>query len=263
MSTQEVELKKYWIDSHAARMTVGMIVIVNAIVMGVLTFVDGGSSPLHGFLQDVERTIAGIFIVEMVLRLAAHRRLFFKSGWNIFDFLVVFGSLIPLGGESLRALRILRLFYFIEISKKLRHILHGIYYAMPGFLSVTLLLLITFYVYAVIGVNLYKHAEVEAFQNLVTSFHTLFQVLTGDDWYAVLRTVMKQFPYAWIYFYAYYVSMVFIILNLFIGVIVNALQNAEEDLEHPLKEKDNFEEKIFKEINDIKREVQRIKRGEG
>ncbi|MBX9977354.1 MAG: ion transporter [Alphaproteobacteria bacterium] len=264
MTITTIPCKKHWIDSCAARMIIGFTILLNAIILGVLTFLEP-SDPRYAFLTNIDHAVAVIFVLEMLLRLTVHHKHFFKNGWNTFDFIVVFGSLIPLGGSinGLRALRIFRLFYFIEVSPKLRHILHGIYYALPGFLSVTILLLIAFYVYAVIGVNLFKHPGIEGFQNLGTSFHTLFQVITGDDWYAVMRTVTKEFPYGWIYFYSYYVTMVFITLNLFIGVIVGSLQNAEADLEHQKKEDasnadDDIHEKMYKEIISMKKEIQKL-----
>jgi voltage-gated sodium channel len=86
---------------------------------------------------------------------------------------------------------------------------------------------------------------------------TLFQIITGDDWSSIFRSVKSIYPYSWIYFYSFYITMVFIILNLFIGVVVNALQEAEEEL-NPSKGEDILNS-IQEELKKIRNELTSIK----
>jgi len=72
-----------------------------------------------------------IFIFEIVCKLLAFRGLFWRSGWNIFDFIVVVGTLLILiiaqlnlgnfGIQStiLRSLRIGRVLRILRKAKKL------------------------------------------------------------------------------------------------------------------------------------------------
>lgn len=98
-----------------------------------------------------------------------------------------------------------------------------------------------FFVFSVLGVYLFQHESVPAFRSLTAAMHSMFQVLSGDDWYNVLRTVLPVYPHAWIYFYIYYVVMVFTVLNLFVGVVVGALQEAESEV---YKDDDAADQKI-------------------
>lgn len=227
---------KHWIDSHIARVFIGIIVLINATNLGLLTFFKAGDA-WHPWLVIIDYVTISIFVMEMILRFMAHHRHFFHHPWNVFDFTIVALSLIPLSTSipMLEGIRVLRLLYFVEFSKNLKHILFGLYYAFPGFLSVSFLILIIFYVYAIVGVSLFQHPDVPMFQNIITTFHGLFRVLTMDGWYDILTKTEVIFPKAWIYFYSYFLVMVMTTLNLFVGVVVTALQSAEEDIELPRK----------------------------
>lgn len=233
-----------FMETRLVHYFIGTLVLVNAFVLVGLTYYQPPSE-IHSLLSLADKVILGIFILEISLRLIGNGRLFFKSPWNIFDFIIIFGSALPLGlsSEIMRSLRVLRLFYFIEISPKMRHILQGLYLSLPGIANVSVLLVIIFFTFSILGVLLFP--ESSRFADAGAGMHTLFQVLSGDDWYNVLKDVLKIYNYAWVYFYTFYVVMVFIILNLFIGVVVGALQSAEEDLDAVSEDEQT---KILKDI---------------
>lgn len=237
----------HWIDSHVARVIVGFAILINALNLGVLTFVTP-KDPLHAWLMVVDYVTIAIFVMEMGMRLVAHHRHFFHHPWNVFDFTIVALSLIPLGSGAplMEGIRVLRLFYFLEFSKNLKHILYGLYYAFPGFLSVSFLVLIIFYIYAVFGIALFHDSHISMFQNIGTMFQGLFRVLTGDGWYDTLTQLQTIYPYAWIYFYSYFLVMVLTTINLFVGVVVTALQSAEADVELPRK---NSQKQLFSHLS--------------
>ena len=62
-------------------------------------------------ILTLDKICLGIFVVELALKLYAHRWQFWRSGWNIFDFIIIGIALMPAtqGFSVLRALRILRL----------------------------------------------------------------------------------------------------------------------------------------------------------
>jgi voltage-gated sodium channel len=101
---------------------------------------------------------------------------------------------------------------------------------MPGILNVFSILILFFYIASVMGVFLFRDVGVAEFQHIGIAMKTMFQVLTGDDWSNIMKNVEKINPYAWAYFISFYVILVFIILNLFIGVVVGALQAAEQEI---------------------------------
>lgn len=221
----------HFMESKVVHTIIAILIVMNTIIIGMMTYYDKGD-PTYELLNSIDHIILSIFGLEIVLRILGNRLDFFKHAWNLFDFIIIFGAILPLGfsSEIARSFRVLRLFYFVEISAKMRHILRGLFIATPGILNVFFLLFIVFLIYSIIGASHYKHPGLEYFQNLGASIHTMFQVLTGDDWSSILHNVEKEFPLAWIFFYSFYIIMVFIVLNLCIGVVVGALQSAEEEL---------------------------------
>ena len=84
------------VASDAFQNTIVAVIIVNAITIGVQTY------PIPGWLNTLvewaDRVFLGVFVVELALRFAAdgfRPTRFFRSGWNIFDFLVVAVAFIP------------------------------------------------------------------------------------------------------------------------------------------------------------------------
>lgn len=255
----------HFMDSRFMHTVVAILVILNAVVIAAKTFYLR-TDEAYLLLAQIDSILLYIFLVEVGVRLLANGRVFLHSYWNIFDFIIIYGSLIPVAGgfAVLESLRALRLFYLIEISKKMRHILHGIYLAFPGIANVVLLLIIIFFSFALIGANLFKHPNVETFQDIGAASHALFQVLTGDDWYNVLNSVKKEFPQSWIFFYTFYIIMSFVFLNLFIGVVVGALQAAEEEIEAE-KNKGTAElpDPVVEELKTIRLELAALKKSLG
>jgi len=90
-------------------------------------------------------------------------------------------------------------------------------------------LLIIYYVFAVIATKLFAAAYPEWFGDLGRSLYTLFQIMTLESWsMGIARPVMEQFPYAWAFFVPFILVATFTMLNLFIAIIVNAMQSYNE-----------------------------------
>jgi voltage-gated sodium channel len=105
--------------------------------------------------------------------------------------------------------------------------------AIPGVGSVAGLLLIVFYIGAVISTTLYGEAFPEWFGSLGASMYTLFQVMTLESWsMGIVRPVMDVFPYSWLFFIPFITVTSFTVLNLFIGIIVDAMATVKEEEFH-------------------------------
>jgi voltage-gated sodium channel len=101
--------------------------------------------------------------------------------------------------------------------------------SLPGMGSIVALLGLVFYVAAVIATQLFGEQFPQWFGTLGDSLYTLFQVMTLESWsMGIVRPVMEEFPYAWLYFIPFILIATFMMLNLFIAVIVDAIQNQRE-----------------------------------
>ena len=210
------------------------VIVLNGIILGLET-VNSLSPQTHAILQWADQACLAIFIIELTMKLIAFRGSFFKDGWNIFDFVIVAIALIPATGELsiLRAFRIFRLLRLISTVNSIRRVVSGMLIAIPGVGSVGILLLIFFYIGAVIGTSIFGPLFPEWFGGIDRSMYTLFQIMTLESWsMGIVRPVMAEFPYAWLFFIPFIMVTTFMVLNLFIGIIVDAMATVKEH-EHP------------------------------
>ncbi len=171
-------------------------------------------------------------MIEIALKLVAHGARFFRSGWNVFDFLIVGIALMPAthGLSVLRALRILRVLRVISAAPRLRRVVEGFVTALPGMGSVFLLMGIIFYIGAVMATKLFGASFPECFGTLGASFYSLFQIMTLESWsMGIVRPVMDVYPYAWLFFVPFIMVTTFAVVNLLVGLIVNSMQDAHAE----------------------------------
>lgn len=216
-----------WLEQPPLQRILIALILINAIVLGLET-----SSEIMAqwgpWLIAADRTILAIFVVEIALRLLAHRAAFFRDPWSVFDFIVVAIALIPASGPLavLRALRVLRVLRLITLVPSMKRVVGGLLSALPGLGSVAAIIGLIFYVAAVIATKLFAADFPEWFGSLGASAFTLFQVMTLESWaMGIVRPLMEVYPAAWIFFLVFILASTFTLLNLFIAVIVNAIQN--------------------------------------
>jgi voltage-gated sodium channel len=207
------------------------LIIINAVILGMET--SPALMARHGgWLEALDGLILGVFVVEIAARLFVHRARFFRDPWSVFDFLVVAIALVPATGQLavLRALRVLRVLRILTIVPSMRRVVGGLLAAIPGLASIGMVLLLVFYVFAVITTKLFGADFPDWFGSLGRSLYTLFQVMTLESWsMGISRPVMEVYPYAWIFFIPFILIATFTMLNLFIGVIVSAMQSFSEE----------------------------------
>lgn len=216
-----------WIEQPGLQHLLIALILINAVVLGLET--SPSIMAVWGpWLVAADRAILAIFVVEIILRLLAHRLAYFRDPWNVFDFLVVAIALVPASGPLavLRALRVLRVLRLITLVPSMKRVVSGLLSALPGLGSVAAIIGLIFYVAAVIATKLFAADFPEWFGSLGASAFTLFQVMTLESWaMGIVRPVMAVYPAAWIFFLVFILASTFTLLNLFIAVIVNAIQS--------------------------------------
>lgn len=243
-----------------------VLILINAILLGLetsaLLMQEFGSVIL---LAD--KILLAVFVLELLLRIFAYRLNFFKDSWSLFDFAVVAIALMPATGQFsvLRALRVLRVLRLLSIVPSMRRVVSALLGSLPGLGSIAMVLLLIYYVFAVIATKLFSAAFPEWFGSLGASFYTLFQVMTLESWsMGISRPVMEQFPYAWAFFVPFILIATFTMLNLFIAIIVNTMQTFT-DQEHAAeraedKKAEQAEQQLMhQQLADIKQELQALR----
>jgi voltage-gated sodium channel len=208
-----------------------------------------------------------VFVVEIALRLYAHRAAFWRDPWSVFDFAVVAIALLPATGPLavLRALRVLRVLRLLTMVPSMRRVVGALLAAIPGLGSIVLVLLIIYYVFAVIATNLFATTHPEWFGDIGRSLYTLFQIMTLESWsMGIARPVMVDFPYAWAFFVPFILVATFTMLNLFIAIIVNAMQSYHEAEQHDATEavdlaRQHIEADLHAEMRGLRDEIRELK----
>lgn len=255
--------------------TILILILINAVTLGLETF-PAIMEKMGGFLHFLDKALLYVFVSEIILRLYVHRLAFFRDPWSLFDFLVVGIALLPATGpfSVLRALRVLRVLRVLTLVPSMRRVVGALISAVPGLISIVLVLLLFYYVGAVIATKLFAEAHPEWFGHIGRSLYTLFQIMTLESWsMGIVRPVMVGYPYAWMFFVPFILVATFTMLNLFIAVIVNAMQSFTEPAHEGTRDavqkaRDHIEADLHTEVAGLRREIRALseellRRGDG
>ena len=251
-------IETFWALKSVQNVVIALI-LINAVLLGMETSPRIMAS-WGKLITTLDHAILTVFVVEIASLLFARGWRFFKDPWSVFDFVVVGIALIPASGPFavLRSLRVLRVLRLISKIPSIRKVVGALLGALPGMASVFALVMILFYVNAVIATKLFGQDFPELFGNLGLTFFTLFQVMTLEAWAGgVARPVMEIYPYAWIFFILFILTATFTVLNLFVAVIVNSL-NAIHGQEE--SSKGNDMQTMRNELELMRREVSELRK---
>jgi voltage-gated sodium channel len=215
-----------WVESKPVQRVVLIAILVNAVVLGLYIDPSLGES-LDPLWHAIDVGCLVLFTIEIVLKLIAYRGTFFRSGWNVFDLIVVGIALVPGNGalSVLRTLRVLRVLRVLTVVPSLRRVVAAFIHAIPGLSSVVAVMSIFFYAAAVMAVGFFGETHPDWFGTIGKSLYSLFQIMTLESWsMGIVRPVMESHPYAWAFFVPFIILATFTILNLFIGIIVSTMQ---------------------------------------
>lgn len=249
----------HWIESSRVQRAIILLIVINAIILGLETSTTL-MERIGTWLVTADRIILAIFVTEIAIKLFAYRLRFFTIAWNVFDFVVVAIALIPASGPLavLRALRVLRILRLVSMVPRLRFIVEALLHAIPGIASIAGLMLLLFYVFAVMATGLFGQQFPDWFGSIGASMYTLFQIMTLESWsMGIVRPVMEQYPYAWLFFVPFILIATFTMLNLFIGIIVDTMQTMHE-AEHA-RDRNQIQDTIHQEGSAIEEEIRALR----
>jgi voltage-gated sodium channel len=253
-------------ESPGIQYLITLLIVINAIILGLET-VPQAMEHYGAFLLAVDHFILSVFVIEILLRIYAHRLAFFRDPWSLFDFTVVAIALVPASGPLavLRALRILRVLRLLTLVPSMRRVVGALLGSIPGLSSIALVLLLIYYVFAVIATKLFGEHFPQWFGSIGESLYSLFQIMTLESWsMGIVRPVMVEHPYAWIFFIVFILIATFTMLNLFIAIIVNAMQTFTEEENRERKEalvetRDHIEADLHLEMAALRREIAELR----
>ena len=208
------------------------IIIFNAFTIGINTYELGEFT--RGVISILDYSITVFFVIELLIRFIGEPKKinFLKSGWNIFDTLIVLISLIPISNSSsfllLRLLRVFRVLRIISIIPELKLIIEALLGSIKRVFYVSLLLFIILYIYATIGSILFSLDIPQRWNDVGVSMITLFQVLTLSSWEQVMLPLQEIYWWAWIYFFSFIIICGITMVNLLIAILVDVVINQKK-----------------------------------
>ena len=176
-----------------------------------------------------------IFVVELTLRFASYwprPRDFFKSGWNIFDFVVIGVAFVPGLSQSSTLLRLARLARIVRVVRLLpdvRVLLTGVLRSLPPLASIAVLTSLVLFVYGMVGWSLFGDEIPDDWGNIGRAMLTLFVMLTLENfpdlhgaagWKCTRGRGSTSSASSSI--------AAFVVLNVLIGIVLNSMEEARE-----------------------------------
>ncbi|XP_066986561.1 two pore channel protein 1-like isoform X2 [Macrobrachium rosenbergii] len=243
------------------QLTIYFIIIVNGITLLVTTIMISASGEPISY--DVNVTWAQVaFVVFYVLEanikmIGLGLTEYFGCGWNVYDFIVTLLAIAGIIAEQfsssffyiviLRPLRLLRLF---RIRRRYRDVFQTLFILLPRVLSAIVVIVITYYFFAVIGMELFSQYEMKNccvnttveqfykddnttiyinyyflnnFDNLFVAGVTLFELTVVNNWFIIMEgyASVTQTDWSRVYFMLFYLVMM-VVMSVVVAFILEA-----------------------------------------
>ncbi|XP_035739036.1 muscle calcium channel subunit alpha-1-like isoform X3 [Vespa mandarinia] len=241
------------VKSQAFYWLIIVLVFLNTVVLATEHY----NQPhwLDDFQEITNMFFIALFSMEMILKMySLGFQGYFVSLFNRFDCFVVIGSITemiltntnvmpPLGVSVLRCVRLLRVFKVTKYWRSLSNLVASLLNSIQSIASLLLLLFLFIVIFALLGMQVFggkfNFADLQDkprhnFDSFWQSLLTVFQILTGEDWNAVMYVGIRAYGgvsspgvIACTYFIVLFICGNYILLNVFLAIAVDNLADAE------------------------------------
>jgi voltage-gated sodium channel len=221
------------VDSDRFNGFIAAVIIANAVVLGLETY-PGVVEGYGGTLVKLNGAFYFIFLAELVLRFASYGKRpqdFFRSGWNVFDLIIIGSVAIPAVREQAQLMRILRLARIARLVRFLpdaRILVLTVVKSVPSVFSMVVLTLVLMFVYGMVGWAVFGADLPESWGTIGQAMLTLFILLTLENFPTYLDEAEQVSPYAPLFFVSYVLLAAFIVFNLLIGIVIGSMEKARQ-----------------------------------
>ena len=211
------------------------VILISAVAVGFRTYEESFDPEFFLYLSYLDYFITFVFLTEILIRMIAEKSLidFFKSSWNVFDFVIVAISLIPI--ESLdsillaRLVRVFRLLRLVSFIPQFRILIESFITAIPRVGYILLFMFVEFYIFAAIGSILFSEISPMHWGNVGLAMLTLFQTATLEGWPDLMYQSLEVQSFSWIFFVVFIILNSLVFMNMIIGVIIDVIVKANEN----------------------------------
>ncbi|CAI5681277.1 unnamed protein product [Oreochromis niloticus] len=260
----EIRMKLWGIvESKYFNRGIMIAILINTISMGI----EHHEQPeeLTNVLEICNIVFTSMFSLEMILKLTAFGSFnYLRNPYNVFDGIIVIISVCEIIGQSdgglsvLRTFRLLRVLKLVRFMPALRRQLVVLMKTMDNVATFCMLLMLFIFIFSILGMHIFgckfslktetgdTVPDRKNFDSLLWAIVTVFQILTQEDWNAVLYNGMAATsPLAALYFVALMTFGNYVLFNLLVAILVEGFQ-AEGDANRSYSDDDhsssNFDE---------------------
>ncbi|XP_054577050.1 cation channel sperm-associated protein 4 [Eptesicus fuscus] len=266
------QLLQHW----AFQLLLATLLVVNAITIALRTNYVLGQRHYELF-STIDDIVLTILICEVLLGWLNGFWIFWKDGWNILNFLIIFILLLGFFISELNVisitytLRVLRLVHVCMAVEPLARIIRVILQSVPDMANILALILFFMLVFSVFGVTLFGAFVPMHFQNMQVALYTLFICITQDGWVDIYSDFQaKTRDYAMevagaFYFITFITIGALIGINLLVVVVTTNLElmmkageQGQRDRIINFSEREDVEEYANKDLPLVHCEVARL-----
>ncbi|XP_058941350.2 voltage-dependent calcium channel type A subunit alpha-1 isoform X1 [Pocillopora verrucosa] len=260
---------KVWkvVDSKPFEILIMTTIVLNAIVL--MVSYDGASPGYEKVLNYLNNAFTFVFMLEAILKLIAFRQNYFRDFWNVFDFIIGITTLVevileftnskednnalPIDPSFFRLFRAARLVKLLRQGYTIRILLWTFLQSFKALPYVVILIGMLFFVYAVIGMQLFGRIRLSEdwsrqinhhnnFRSFLMALQVLFRASTGENWHKIMlhcfddakcdsdeNKTCGSTVASVIYFCTFYFFCTFLMLNLFVAVIMDNFEYLTRD----------------------------------
>uniref|UniRef100_A0A3Q2FT87 Voltage-dependent P/Q-type calcium channel subunit alpha-1A n=1 Tax=Cyprinodon variegatus TaxID=28743 RepID=A0A3Q2FT87_CYPVA len=240
------------------------LIALNTIVL-MMKF-QGASQSYDNVLKYLNIVFTTFFFMESILKIIAFGPLnYFRDAWNVFDFVSVIGSITDIlvtefwnnfiNLSFLRLFRAARLIKLLRQGETIRILLWTFVQSFKALPYVCLLIAMLFFIYAIIGMQLFGNIAIDEeeesaidehnnFRTFIMALMLLFRSATGEAWHEIMLACLGEKKcdpdsgntgkecgsvFAYTYFVSFIFLCSFLMLNLFVAVIMDNFEYLTRD----------------------------------
>jgi voltage-gated sodium channel len=220
-------------DSTPFNVVIFTVIVANAVVLGLETY-NEVDRELGGLLDGLNDVFLAIFVLELAIRIAAfgsRPQDFFKSGWNLFDFVVIAAAFVPglrANSTLLRLARLARVVRVVRVLPDLRLLIVAVGRSLPGVASLMVMGVLLLYVYGMVGWLIFEDRYPDDYGSIGEAMLTLFVLLSTENLPALIERGVDVSSWTIAYYVSFVLIAAFLLLNILIGVVINSMHEARE-----------------------------------
>jgi voltage-gated sodium channel len=264
-------------DSTTFNVAIFAVIVANAVVLGLETY-DSVERDVGGALDVLNDLFLGIFVVELLIRIVGYGKRpqdFFRSGWNVFDFVVIAAAFVPGLRENttlLRLARLARVIRVVRILPELRLLVVAVGRSLPGVASLGVMGMLLLYVYGMVGWLIFRDDYPADYGDIGDAMLTLFVLLSTENLPDQVENGLAVSDWTILYFVSFVLIAAFLLVNILIGVVINSMEEARqiewereqaerrEAAEATADEADDRQVAMLDHVHEVRRALEQLER---